>query len=59
MISQVVMAVLGRVHNDRRPAMGLVRIGMHDVRLGVVIRSAFGIGTRGDGKRRAKTKYPE
>ena len=55
MISLVVMAVLGRVLNDGRPAMGLVRIGMLDIRFGVVIRPAFGTDTRGNSKRRAKT----
>jgi hypothetical protein len=54
MISLVVVAVLGRVHNDGCPAMGLVPIGMPDIRFGVVIR-ASGIGTGGNGKRRAKT----
>ena len=54
MISLVVMVVLGRVHNDGRPAVGLVRIGMLDIRFGVVIR-ASGIGTGGNGKRRANT----
>ena len=53
MISLVVVAVLGRVHNDGRPAMGLVPIGMLHIRFGAVIR-ASGIGTRGNGKRRAK-----
>ena len=55
MISLVVMAMLGRVHNDGRPAMGFVLIGMHDIRFGVVIRSALGIGTRGNRKRDAST----
>jgi hypothetical protein len=41
MIRQMVMAMLGRVHNDGRPAMGFVLIGMHDIRFGVVIRSAL------------------
>jgi hypothetical protein len=59
MISPVVMAVLGRVYNDGCPAMGLVLIGMHGIRFGVVIRSATGIGTRCNGKRRANTKYRE
>jgi hypothetical protein len=59
MISLVVMVVLGRVHNDRRPTMGLMPIGMLDVRFGVVISPAFGTGTRGNGKRHAKTKYRE
>lgn len=48
MIRLVVMAVLGRVHDDRRPAMGLVPIRMHDIRLRVVIRSASRIGARGN-----------
>jgi hypothetical protein len=51
MISLVVMVVLGRVHNDGRPAMGLMLIWMLDIRLLVVIRPAFGIRTRGNGKR--------
>ena len=55
MKSLVVMVVLGRVHNDGRPAMGFVYIGMLNVRFGVVIRPAFGTDTRGNGKRRAKT----
>ena len=55
MIGLVVMVVLGRVQNDGRPAMGLVLIGMHNIRFGVVIRSASGVGTRGNSKRRAKT----
>jgi hypothetical protein len=54
MISLVVMVVLGRVHNDGRPAMGFVFIGMLNVRFGAVIRSP-GIGTRRNRKRRAKT----
>ena len=54
MISLVVMVMLGRVHNDGRPAMSLMSIGMLDIRFGVVIR-ASGIGTGGNGKRRAKT----
>ena len=54
MIGQVVMVMLGRVNNDGGPAMCPVRIGMHEIRFGVVIRSASGVGTRGDGKRRAK-----
>jgi hypothetical protein len=54
MISLVVMAVLGRVHNDGRPAMGLMPVRMLDVRFGAVIRSP-GIGTRRNRKRRAKT----
>ncbi len=57
MISQMVMAVLGRIHDDGRPAMGFVPIGMHGIRLGVVIRSASGMGARGDGQRRAKTQH--
>ena len=48
------MVVLGRVHNDGRPALGLVPTGMLDIRFGVVIRAA-GKGTRGNRKRRAKT----
>ena len=55
MISLVVMVVLGRVHNDGRPAMGFVSIGMLDIRFGVVIRPAFGTDARGNSKRRAKT----
>ena len=55
MISLVVMAVLGRVHNDGRPTMGFVSIGMLDIRFGVVIRPAFGTDTRRNSKRRAKT----
>jgi hypothetical protein len=51
------MAVLGRVHDDGSPAMGFVPIGVHGVRFRVVIRSAFGVGARGNGKRRAKTQY--
>ena len=55
MISLVVMAVLGRVHNNGRPAVGFVSIGMLDIRFGVVIGPAFGTDTRGNSKRRAKT----
>jgi hypothetical protein len=55
MIGQVIMVVLRRVHNDGRPVMGLVRIGMHDIRFGVVIRSASGVGSRSKPKRRSKT----
>ena len=54
MISLVVMVMLGRVHNDWRPAVGLVRIGMLDIRFGVVI-GASGAGARGDDKRRGET----
>jgi hypothetical protein len=36
MISLVVMAVRERVHNDGRPAMSLVLIGMFHIRFGVV-----------------------
>ena len=56
MISLVVMAVLGRVHNDGRPTMGLMLIGMLDIRLLVVIRPASGTGTRGNGKRAGSTQ---
>jgi len=55
MIGQVVMVVLGRVNNDGRPAMGLVTIGMHDIRFGIVNRSPSSVGTRGNSKRRSKT----
>ena len=55
MTSLVVMAVLGRVHNNGRPAVGFVSIGMLDIWFGVVKRSAFGTDTRANGKRRAKT----
>ena len=58
MISQMVMVVLRRVHNDGGPAMGPVRIWMHEIRFGVVIRSS-GMGARGNSECRAKTKYPE
>ena len=58
MISLVVMVMLGRVHDDGRPAVGLVRIGMLDIRFGVVI-GASGAGARGDGEHRAETQYPE
>jgi hypothetical protein len=51
MIRLMVMTMRGRVHDDRRPAMGLMLIGMLDIRLLVVIRPAFGIRTRGNGKR--------
>ena len=54
MISLVVMVVFGRVHNDGRPAVGLVRIGMLDIRFGVVI-GAPGAGAGRDGERRAET----
>ena len=40
MISLVVMAVRGGVHDDRRPAMRLMPVGMLNVRFGVVIRAA-------------------
>jgi hypothetical protein len=53
MISLVVMAVLGRVHNDGRPAMSLVPIGMLHIRFGAVIRASC-IGTGVHGKHRAK-----
>ena len=53
MISLVVMVMLGRVHDDGRPAVRLVRIGMLDIRFGVVI-GASGVGARGDGERRAE-----
>jgi hypothetical protein len=46
MIRQMVVTARGREHLDGRPAMALVLIGMHDVRLGVVIRSASRICTR-------------
>jgi hypothetical protein len=52
----VVMVVLGRVHDDGRPAMGLMPIRMHHVRFTVVIRSATGMRTRGNDKRRANAK---
>lgn len=51
LISQVVMAVLGQVHFDGGPAVGLMLIRMHDIRFLVVIGPASGIGTRGNGKR--------
>ena len=54
MISLVVMVMLERVHDDGRPAVGLVRIGMLDICFGVVI-GASGVGARGDGERRAET----
>ena len=53
MISLVVVAVLGRVHYDGRPAMGLVPIRMLHIRFGAVTR-ASGIGTGGNGKHSAK-----
>jgi hypothetical protein len=40
MISLVVMAVRGGVHDDRRPTMGLMPVGMLNIRFGVVIRAA-------------------
>jgi hypothetical protein len=43
-ISLVVVAVLGRVHNDGRPAMGLVPIGMP--RPDTPCRSQHGNGKR-------------
>jgi hypothetical protein len=58
MIGQVVMVVLGRVHNDGRPAMGLVAVRMHDIGFAVMV-CASGVGTRGNGKRRTNTKYRE
>jgi hypothetical protein len=39
--------------------MSLVLIGMFHIRFGVVIRSASGMGTRGNSKRHAKIKNPE
>jgi hypothetical protein len=58
MISLVVMVMLGRVHNDGRPAVGLVPIGMLKIRFGVMIGPSSP-RARSDGERRAETEYPE
>ena len=59
MIRQMVVTVRGRTHLDGRPAMALVLIGMHDVRLGVVIRSASRIGTRGNRENGGSAEHHE
>ena len=59
MIRQMVVTVRGRAHLDGRPAMALVLIGMHDVRLGVVIRSASRIGTRGNRENGGSAEHHE
>ena len=51
------MVVLGRVHSDGDPAMGLVRTRMHDVRFAIVIRTASGINTRCNNKRGGRTQH--
>ncbi len=54
MISQVVVVMLGRVHNDGEASYGFgaCRDARHTVRSCDTFRRA-GIGTRGNGKRRA------
>jgi hypothetical protein len=54
MIRQMVVAMLGRVDNDGRPAMGLVPIGMNNIRFWMVIRSA-GVDSRGNGEHHTDT----
>jgi hypothetical protein len=55
----MVMAMLGRILNNRHSMMRFMLIDRYENRFGVMVRVTAGMGARGNGKRHTDAQHPK